>query len=128
MHVRLRNERTGELKEVKVGFSFTLFFLSQFLGVPLFLRKLNAWGATMAALCLLYWFLNFFPMPDDNPDMLTGTDILFLVITLAILGLSIFLGVSGNEMTAKHMLENGWEFADQEDQATEFAKMKWSLA
>lgn len=128
MHVRLRNERTGELKEVKVGFSFTLFFLSQFLGIPLFLRKLNTWGATMAALCILYWVLDYFPMPDDGQDYPTGSDILFLVIGLVMLGFSIFFGVSGNEMTAKHMLENGWEFADQDDQATEFAKMKWSLA
>lgn len=47
MHVRLRNERTGELKEVKVGFSWTLLIFSNIFGIPLFMRRLTDWAVPM---------------------------------------------------------------------------------
>lgn len=44
-----RNPRTGELREVKVGWSWTLFFFSGLFGLPLFLRGLHVWGALFLA-------------------------------------------------------------------------------
>lgn len=44
MFVLMKNSKTNETKEVKVGFSWTLFFFSGFFGIPLFLRKLYRWG------------------------------------------------------------------------------------
>lgn len=126
MHVRLRNERTGELKEVKVGFSWTLLLFSNFLGIPLFLRRLTVWGGAMFALCIFYWVLNYIPMGDEDQSF-SGSDMLFVVVNFVALGLAIFFGVKGNELTAKNLLENGWQFADPEDASTEFAKSKWSL-
>jgi hypothetical protein len=46
----LCNPETGEVVDVKVGFDLRLSLTSWFLGVPLFLRKLNVWGAIMFAL------------------------------------------------------------------------------
>ena len=44
MKVQLKNTTTGEVVQIKVGWSWTLFFFSPFLGIPLFLRKLHVWG------------------------------------------------------------------------------------
>lgn len=47
MHVRLKNEKTGELVQSKVGFSWTLLFFGFF--VPLFRRDF-LWALIMALL------------------------------------------------------------------------------
>ncbi len=116
-----RNERTGEIKTVKVGWSWVLFLFSGILGIPLFFRRLYMWGVLMAAL----WFANLI-----GPEVLSDTDEangLTILLTVIGVGLAVYFGVKGNELTAKNYLENGWEFANPEDRATEFAKMKWSL-
>jgi hypothetical protein len=40
--VTMKNPKTGESKEIKVGWSWILFLFSCFLGLPLFLRKLSS--------------------------------------------------------------------------------------
>lgn len=133
MHVKLRNERTGEIKDVKVGWSWTLFLFSWFLGLPLFLRKLPMWGAAMLALCIFYWVLEAFTSGGDQiftsgSDQVTEVDILYFFVSAILFGMCIFFAIKGNELTAKNMLENGWQFATEEDQATRLARTKWSLA
>ena len=125
MHVKLKNERTGEIKDLKVGWSWTLFLFSWFLGLPLFLRKLPIWGAAMLVLCIFYWVLDAF---RPGGDQITQIAILYFFISFVIFGLSIFFGIKGNELTAKNLLENGWKFAAEEDQTTSFARTKWSLS
>lgn len=49
MKVGMRNPKTGEIKQVKVGWSWTLFFFSGMFGIPLFLRGLHMWGAVFLA-------------------------------------------------------------------------------
>ena len=39
----------------------------------------------------------------------------------------IYLGVNGNEMTAKNYLEKGWVFAEPESEATLLGKTKWHI-
>ena len=124
MQVKLRNERTGEIKDVKVGWSWTLFLFSWFLGLPLFLRKLPTWGAAMLALCILFWVLSAF---TSDTDPMSQINILYYIVDTVLFGLTIFFGIKGNELTAKNLLENGWKFAAEEDQATHFARTKWSL-
>jgi hypothetical protein len=43
------------------------------------------------------------------------------------MGLSIFLGVKGNEMIAKNYLKLGWEFADPESDTVKIAKEQWGI-
>jgi hypothetical protein len=124
MRVKLRNERTGEIKDVKVGWSWTLFLFSWFLGLPLFLRKLPIWGATMFALCILFWVLSAF---TSDTDSLSQIDILYYIVDAILFGLTIFFGIKDNALTGKNLLENGWKFVAEEDQATHFARLKWSL-
>jgi hypothetical protein len=124
MHVQFKNPRTGEIKEVKIGWSWTLFLFSGIFGLPLFLRKLNVWGELFLALAVV----NIIgpPLVDmSHPFVGIGLRVnLFFVF----LGLEIWLGIKGNEMTAKNYLENGWLFADEGTDSVRFARDKWGLA
>lgn len=113
--VDFRNPQTGETKTVKVGWSWTLFLFSGFLGVPLFMRGLNLWGAAFA----VSWLFNILLMVSDN-----SSAVFFQLLTLAA---EILIGVKGNELTAKHYLSLGWEFSDPNSDAARFAKMHWAL-
>tara|TARA_A100001037_G_scaffold266360_1_gene258461 strand:- start:15 stop:389 length:375 start_codon:yes stop_codon:yes gene_type:complete len=119
--VTMKNEATGELKQVKVGWSWILFFFSGFLGIPLFLRKLYVWGGFFLAL----WIVNFVaPSVVNSVEDALGIQI---VLMFVFLGLQIWLGIKGNEMTAKNYLENGYVWQDAESDEVKFAKGKWGL-
>jgi len=121
MFAELKHPKSGELKRVKVGFSWTLFLFSGFMGLPLFLRRLYVWGAVFFVL----WLVNFFAASIGNAEERLGTQLgLFLVF----FGLEIFFGIKGNEMTAKNLLEQGWVFANPESEMTRMARLRWGLA
>lgn len=121
MNVTMVNPSTGEGKEVKIGWSWILFLFSSFLGIPLFLRKLYVWGGVMLILWLVYIIA---PSIMSTEEESVG---LFVVLNLIFLGLSIWLGLKGNEMTAKNYLELGWKFSNPESDEVKFAKNKWGI-
>jgi hypothetical protein len=49
INVAFQNPTTGEIKSVKVGWSWLLLFLSGVFGIPLFMRKLTMWGFVFLA-------------------------------------------------------------------------------
>ena len=49
----VQDPQTGELKEVKAGWSWTLFLRSGIFGQPLFLLKLHIWGFVFLVLCVV---------------------------------------------------------------------------
>ena len=122
MKVKMKNSATGELKEVKVGWSWTLFFFSSFLGIPLFLRKLHIFGGIF----LVLWIINLIApsLMHTQDEALEIT----IIINLLIFGLAIWMGIKGNEMTAKNYLENGWSFDEEESNSVKFAKGKWGIS
>lgn len=121
MYVDLQNSRSGEMKRIKVGFSWVLLFFSGFLGLPLFLRRLYVWGGVFLAL----WIVNFIGPSIAGAD--EDAVMIQVVMFLIMLGLSIWLAIKGNEMTAKNLLEQGWEFSESDSDATKFAKHRWGL-
>ena len=121
IEVPFKNPNTNEIKNVKVGWSWTLFFFSAWLGVPLFMRKLNFWGGIFLAFWLLNSFLQISMRRTSNADGIAV--LLFLVI----LGLTIWIAIKGNEMTAKNYLKLGWKFAEPNSEATRFGKLKWGI-
>lgn len=60
---------------------------------------------------------------------MTGDAGALISVTLFVvfLGLEIFLGIKGNEMTAKNYLENDWTFVDPNSEITNMAKMRWGI-
>lgn len=120
MHVRLRNDGSGELMQVKVGFSWTLLFLSPIFGIPLFARKLYRWARAQFMLCASQfpeWFID-----TERAHLLAFFASIFAILS------AIYLGFKGNELTVKNLLDKGWTLLDEDDEVTQFAKRKWSLA
>jgi len=113
LKVQFNNPKTGQVKSVKLGWSWSLFLSGGFLGIPLFLQGLSIWGAVMASL----WAVGLVIAND------TGTFILSVIGV----GLSIFLGLKGNEMIAKNYLKYGWSFANPENEMVKIAQKQWGV-
>jgi hypothetical protein len=121
--IAFRNPRSGEVKEVKVGWSWTLFLFSGLFGLPLFLRKLNALGGVSLALLAINMVA---PAIVGNVDRLGGM-VLKVAMSLICLGFQVWVGVKGNEMTAKNYLEHGWQFVDPDSEMVKLAKARWGI-
>ena len=121
MKVAMTNPKTGEVKEVKVGWSWILFLFSGFFGLPLFLRKLHVWGGIFLILWIVYIIA---PSIMQNEEEALG---LMILLNLVFLCLQILLGIRGNEMTAKNYLELGWNFTNPDSDEVKFAKGKWGI-
>src|ERR1700735_5645432 len=111
--IAFQNPKTGEVKHVKCGWSWTLFFWSGFFGLPLFLRKLNIWGVVLLVLVLVDLLIGPFGMDSS------GLQTIFYFVFL---GLDFWLGLKGNEMTAKNYLEHDWVFVEPDSEITRIAK------
>jgi hypothetical protein len=118
-NVAFRNPRTGQIKEVKVGWSWTLFFFAGVLGFPLFLRKLNAWGLLFLAL----WAVNALcQCLMTDPVMKSAALLGYGAILIA---LKVWIAKRGNQLTAENYLDSGWEFVDPQSEGAKYAKAKW---
>ncbi len=122
MKVTLTDPDTEETKQVKVGFSWVLFFWSCVFGIPLFLRKLHAWGCVFLALEIIGWGLNL--MSSSSKPIWVSA----LIVSVGILSLSLWMGLRGNEVTAKNYLDMGWKFQNPTSKAAIKARKAWKLS
>jgi len=120
MKVAMKNPNTGEVKEVKIGWSWTLFLFSGFFGLPLFLRKLHVWGAIYIALWVVF-LVTLSIVPGE------ARVIIVLPLYIVMFGLQSFVAIKGNEMTAKNYLKNGWTLVEPDSKLTKMAKMRWGV-
>ena len=118
IHIALQNPRTGELKQIKVGWNWILFFFSSLLGIPLFTRKLIAWGCVFLALNVAALT---FKMIGDK------TVVFGILVFLTQVILAFYVGAKGNQMTARALIDRGWRFIEPKSEMTRFAKMKWKI-
>ncbi len=123
MKIMLHNPRTGALKSIKVGFSWTLLLFSSFFGVPLFMRGLYGWAIFFLVKPIVSTFI-FYGMHFPTKDADTAATVLSWIIEL---GLALFIAIKGNKFTALNMLGKGWTFASPDAIETQFAKRKWGL-
>lgn len=114
--VQLRNDRSGEIKRVKVGWSWVLFFFCTFLGIPLFLRRLHGLGIMFLVIWIISVVLSMMLGPAGS------------AVTLLLIPLNIWMGLKGNEITGKKLLETGWSFTDPDGENAKYAKTRWRLA
>ena len=122
MNVAFKNPKTGEVKEVKCGFSWILLLFSSIFWLPLFMRRLYIWGAIFAAIVIG----NIIALSAArDQDAAVGANLLFGLISI---GLSIYLAIKGNEMTAKNYLENGWAFVEPDSEITKIVKQRWGIS
>src|SRR5579872_6191010 len=100
MTVALRHPQTGELKVLPEGWSWGCFFGSFFLGLPLFRRGLQVWGAAMVAFNIVLLVVQF--VPTDRAATLYG----WMSVTGA--GLAVFFGLRANTMAIERYRGLGW--------------------
>lgn len=122
MRVPIKNPKSGEIKEIPVGWSWRLLFLSSVFGVPLFRRRLYGWGALFLAMSLtsVFWEDIF----GDTPHAVSEPRLFFFFIWCCF---SFRMAANGNELTAKNYLENGWVFAEPDGAETKEAMRRWNL-
>lgn len=113
--VTFSNPYTGEVKQVKVGFSWILLIFSGFWGIPLFLRGLYRWAILMVMVSLLGF--------ATEGQIFQGVG---LPLAFAVIVLQIYLGFEGNEITAKNYLNLGWKMSGEPD-AVKAAKLRWGI-
>lgn len=121
IRVSFVNPRTGEKKKIKVGWSWTLFFFASFFGIPLFIRKLNNLGFVFLAVAFLNWILPEIPRDPDAQNLLA-------VATFSLtIGLNTWMAIKGNAMTARNLLDLGWEFEAPQSAEALLAKQTWGI-
>lgn len=114
--VQMINERTREVRQIKVGFSWPIFCFSWVFGIPLFRRGLRGLGVFM-----IFWTIGTLILLAILPPI-AG---LLLPIYLGSLG---YFGRMGNEYTAKKLLARGWSFLEPESNDVRYACLQWKIA
>jgi hypothetical protein len=105
MQVRFKDPGTGKLKDVKVGWSWTLF--------------MHFWGLVFLALSIIDLLAP--SVVDTDTPIYAG--LMFFIFPLP----AVWIGLMGNEMTAKTLLERGWLLVDPQSDAARQACRKWGL-
>lgn len=121
MLVMLENTRTGDRKPLVVGWNWTFFFFSSFLGIPLFMKGLTSWGAVIVILWGLELALPLGMTATTQPNPLG------LVSGALIAVLSVFLAYKGNGLIARKYLARGYDFAKPDSAEARYAIEKWGL-
>ena len=124
MHVILKHKNTGELKELNIGWSWSLLFLSSLFGLPLFLRNLNFHGTCLLVLSVMAYLADWSALLPASSE---GLQVVQGLIALATVLYSFFMALRGNRLTGINMLANGWEFCELDRTGAEHARGKWQL-
>jgi len=111
VEVAFVNPATRQLRNVKVGWSWTLFLFSTVFGIPLFMRGLNAAATAMLFYCCASLVVS---IVGEEHLILRAIGFIMMLFNFAI---SIYFGLNGNEMTARHYEANGWQLAVPDTQA-----------
>jgi hypothetical protein len=108
-------------KRVKLGFAWDLFLFAGVFGIPLFLRGLPNWGAAILALWIADLMLGW-----AAPGVLRLPE--QFALFAAFLGLQVWLGFKGNELTARACRARGWQPTDTRDAGVKRALERWGMA
>jgi hypothetical protein len=104
MSVALKYPGTDEVKILEEGWSWSCFFGSGFLGVPLFKRGLIVWGSAMLVFDVASFIVGW-----------TWTDAamtLHLWMVGIAMAASVFFGFKANDLAVRHAVARGWQVAD----------------
>ena len=104
MAISLRHPATGELKVQQQGWSWSCFFASGVLGLPLFKRGLIVWGSAMLVLDLVTLIVGWI-----STDAAAN---LYLWLSATGFAASLYFGLKANDMATQRALDHGWEYAD----------------
>lgn len=74
---------------------------------------------------MMLWVVNIIA-----PTLMAPVDALFFMFFFSCMsiGLQVFLGIKGNEMTAKNYLEHDWVFVNPDSEFIREAKIRWGIS
>ena len=78
-------------------------------------------GGLFLALWLVHIMLGIIGQESE-----TAT-IFYVLLQFIFIVLMTFMGIKGDELTAKNYLEQGWEFVDNDSEVVQKAKRKWNM-
>lgn len=125
MQVALENKATGEKTSVEVGWSWIIFVFWP-IGLPLFRRNLPQLGAVAIGL-FLSGVISTMTFLDHDYDLLTILDAYLIAAGAWHVAYGGIFAAKANELQAKRLLENGWNFVESDSLATVYAKRQWAL-
>lgn len=128
--VGFRHPVTGQVRMVKIGWSWTMFFFSTFWGIIWFIRGLMDFGWTIVAINVIgvsMFSIEIAAALQKNFALVTFTALGGWVLGLGQFGFGIWAGIKGNEVTAKRYLKKGYELIDPNNDIVKYAKMKWGM-
>lgn len=121
MFVKLQNTKSRDVKGLTTSFDWPAFFSPFIFGIPHLLRGMYVLGGVLVALNILFIFQTSGSMSDDE---LVG----MLIIQLLFCGgFGVYLGLTGRQQYAKHLLKNGYDFADPDSEDTVAVKQRWGI-
>ena len=120
--IRLKQKQSGKEKRISTGFAWDLFLCAGFFGVPLFWRRLHAWGAVILALWCVDLVIGRLPISDATARSAEAG------LFAAFIAFQLFLGFMGNRLTAKTYLAHGWTVDQAGDLGAKRVIERWKLA
>lgn len=122
MFANFINQKTGELRQVKIGISWTLFLFGQTLGIPFFIRKMHFLGIIM-----IFWWL--FLQIGINTFGFLGEAGYVAIIAMLIVSfvIAFYFLFQGNKMTAKYYLEQGFRIKSDNEFVKQQVKIIWKF-
>jgi hypothetical protein len=120
--IRLRQKQSGKEKRVATGFAWDLFLFAGVFGLPLFWRRLHAWGAVILGLWCLDLVIGRVPVSHATARIAEG------VLFASFLALQLLLGFIGNRLTARAYLAHGWTIDQPGDPGVKRVVTRWKLS
>lgn len=117
-----KQKQTGKEKRVSTGFAWDLFLFAGVFGVPLFWRRLHPWGAAILALWCLDLLIGRVPLSNAATRMAEAA------LFVAFLALQLWLGFTGNRLTAKTLVAHGWAVDQAGDSGAKRVIERWRLS
>ena len=106
----------------KVGFDWGAFWALPVLGgLPFFLRRMNILGVYCLAFSLIV------AVTSGLERLVQKNSFYMLPMFVFGLGISIYFGIRGGKLTARHYLEEGYVFHTKDKALLDRAKKKWNL-
>ncbi len=119
--IRLKQKQSGKEKRIATGFAWDLFLFAGVFGLPLFLRRLPQWGATILAL----WCFDL--LIGRVPAGAAATHVAETALFIVFLAVQLWLGFVGNRLTVKAFLAHGWIIDPSNDPGIKRLIERWNL-
>jgi hypothetical protein len=116
MKVDLVNKKTGEIKDLEIGFSIWIFIFGC---IPLFFRKMWGWATFLMIMTLI--------ATQDSTYMSKDDENAFMFSMVIFLVLAIYLAVNGNKLYAIKLFNEGWTFRNPDSESAAMAREKWKI-